>query len=378
MADSQRPIGLEGKPNPLLIPELADHCIEFLHDSPSALKACALVARSWTYAAQVHLFSVLCIRPTSSRRRWTRLRQILRSSPRFIRHIRQLRLDSQALSTETFSEICEFAFTHLEYACIRHPTSVQLVMGVAVRQLFRLPTLTRVKLVANFTEPSSFLQMWEYCCPSIRHVDLFCFDDSLDPVRPVPDRPCTAIMLESLNIRSITYLYNWFGHDLCPFNLSRLKVLSMSPREEYEEIVGLQIFAPALRTIEVLNFSLRASDPGLDLAALPNLVLLRMGGITRTRMERAVDTLSTIAPPSRVRKIVLHSSSLDEECCGQLEAALTSLPLDPLPTLEMEMDSIRGGPSADNLDQYFPRLSSMNLLRPVDGYHDWFENFGGI
>ncbi|TFK83499.1 hypothetical protein K466DRAFT_498372, partial [Polyporus arcularius HHB13444] len=39
--------------------EVADHIIDFLHDDIESLKACALVARSWTPSAHFHAFSTV-------------------------------------------------------------------------------------------------------------------------------------------------------------------------------------------------------------------------------------------------------------------------------------------------------------------------------
>ncbi|KAJ7605394.1 hypothetical protein DFH06DRAFT_1348768 [Mycena polygramma] len=45
--------------------ELIDETIDFLHDEPPALRACATVAKCWTPAAQLHLFSRLTAKSTA-------------------------------------------------------------------------------------------------------------------------------------------------------------------------------------------------------------------------------------------------------------------------------------------------------------------------
>ncbi|KAJ7463320.1 hypothetical protein FB451DRAFT_464683 [Mycena latifolia] len=358
--------------NTLQIQELLDQCIEFLRDSPSDLIACALVSRSWTFAAQLHLFREVQIKSISSPNLWPRLQETLRSSPHLIRHIRRLRFNSEAVSLTRVFEICEFPFTHLQHVSIRH-TNTPLPAGLPIPHLLSLPTLTHAKIVAQFSDPSSFLQLWERCSPKLRHIDLYCFQRSDLDALPIQTHRFPPVALESLKIRSIKYIGNWLANDLCPLDLSKLKVLSII--HGLEEVLQWPRFAPALRTLQALDFIPRVSTQRLDLSVFPNLLLIRLGGATGTEFKSSLDVLSMIAAPSRVQKIIIWNSYLDGACCEQLDAKFASLPVDPLPILELEISTIRGGPTVDTLVNFFPHIMSLNLLRHVEHRDNWFETW---
>ncbi|KAJ7433985.1 hypothetical protein FB451DRAFT_304984 [Mycena latifolia] len=365
---------MEERLNPFRIQELVDQCIEFLHDSPRDLRACALVSRSCASAAQAHIFRQISIRSTALDDLWPRLQRTLHISPHLVRHIHRLQLDSEALSIETFSAVCEFPFTHLRYACIYH-TNSDLPVGLALQQLLSLPTLRRVEIVATFPQPSTFRQIWDRCSPSIKHLELSCAVYPPEAVQSIAHPRSRSIAFESLKIGPIKYLSNWLLDDLCPLNLSRLRVLSIVPAHG-AEFWWLK-FAPTFQTLEVLDFtSWSASAGALDLSALPNLVLIRMGGMGGAAgqgLQTALVILSTIANPTRIRKIIIWHSWLDRGSCEQLDSKLVSLPVQHLPTLELEMALIGGGLKISNLEQSFPRLASRNLLSYIDGHDNWFE-----
>ncbi|KAJ7478544.1 hypothetical protein FB451DRAFT_1242208 [Mycena latifolia] len=365
---------LESRPHPFQIQELVEQCIGFLRDSPSDLKACALVARPWTSAAQGHIFREVVISAISSVDVWPRLQQILHSSPHLIHHIRRLQLDTEDLSSAALLAICKWPFSNLRYLSIYH------LPGLAIHQLLSLPSLTRVKLVSYFSTPSTFLQTWEGLSPKIRHLDLLCDRHPSSPRagRPIPARRSPPVRLESLKLGSVDYLSHWLTHDFCPLDVSGLKLLSIpSP---HGPLLQSEKFVAALQTLKVLDLSLWQSDGILNLSTLPNLRLLRLCTPLRGSVQRALDTLSTITTTSCIRQIILWRSSLDRGACDQLDSKLVSLPVQSLPVLELEMNSIVRGPTIDNLDQFFPRMASTNLLRHKEFQDDnsWFENIVGL
>ncbi|KAJ7675203.1 hypothetical protein B0H17DRAFT_1140404 [Mycena rosella] len=247
---------MEEIPNPLRIQELVHQCIDLLHDSPSDLQACALVSRSWASAAQANLFREVAFEYSSSMRRWSRLRDILRRSPHLIRHIHCLHLKALSGyldSIEAFPAICQFPFTHLHYASIvfhHNNGPVSHSVGIAIQQIISLPTLQRVCLRASFKPASSFLQIWEKASASIRHLELsYSGPYGMPEPVPVPSHPpLTSIALDSLRITSLENIKDWLMHPLCPLDISHLKVLSIDENDAE--------FVPALRTIEVLDFEI--------------------------------------------------------------------------------------------------------------------------
>ncbi|KAJ7478546.1 hypothetical protein FB451DRAFT_185211 [Mycena latifolia] len=363
------------RPSPLRIEELIEQCIEFLCDSPADLKACALVSRSWTSAAQGHLFKEIAIGGLFSAVSWPQLQQILRGSPYLIRHIRCLQLDTQGLPQESFSAICNLPFTHLRQVTIYHTSSTN-PFGLAIQQLLSLPSLTRAKLVAHFITPSRFLQIWERVSPSIRHLKLYCYRHPSSPrtPRPIPDSRSAPVALESLELPSLEYINDWLLHDLCPLDVSRLRFLSIA--SFHEPLLRSAKFAAAFRTLEVLDLSLGKSDAMVDISTLPNLSVLRLCAMHAPML---LNTVSTIPASSRIRHIFIWRSSFDRQWCDALDSKIISLPVERLPTLELGIDSILGGPTIDNLEQYFPQLASRNLLRhSTASSNTWFEDLSGM
>ncbi|KAJ7695381.1 hypothetical protein B0H17DRAFT_431512 [Mycena rosella] len=370
--------------NPLEVQELVDQCIDFLRDSPSDLKACACVSRSWVAAAQAHIFkevSLLLWSPTGSKsgpqsaeKSWARLRQVLTRSPHLIRHIHRLQLDSTAVSIEAFAAICEFPFTHLCYIFLRH-LSESFSLSIATQKLVSHPTLRHMKIVADLSEASSWI--WDRCSPNLRHLELSCLWRSFQPNNTVPSHPrSTPIVLESLKTDSLEFIDAWLMQEMCPFDMSHLKIVSA----EYgiDELLHHRKFFPALQKIKVLDFNPAADSP-VDLSTLTSLVLLRITVVEQYDWQMALDTLSTIVHPNRIRKIVISSTEyLPAECGLQLDSKLDSLPLHSLLTLELERNIFEGGLTISNASQYFPQMTSRQLLRITDREENWFENFAGV
>ncbi|KAJ7462998.1 hypothetical protein FB451DRAFT_1266540 [Mycena latifolia] len=346
--------------NALSIQELVEQCIEFLRDSVSDLQACALVSPSWTPAAQALIFKEVSTKPGSSQRSWARLHQTLYTSPHLIRYIHRLRLDSHALSDETFSAICEFPFTHLHYASLVYGGDMSLPVGLSIQQLLSLPAIKRVKLATSFTDPSIFLRIWDRCSSSLTHMELFCVQTSTQAMPPILQRFAGRVALESFSIVGVLNLMAWLMHDLCPLDVSHLKTLSTGMGMEADELLRSHKFAPALRTIEALDTFSQAG--AIDLSALPNLVLIRML-VQSTSWQSALDTLSTLPASSHVRKIVILATvDTIPSFCAQLDSKVISLAVRPLPVLELETPS-QAGASMESLDEYFPQLASRNLVR---------------
>jgi hypothetical protein len=110
--------------------------------------------------------------------------------------------------------------------------------------------------------------------------------------------------------------------------------------------VSWQDFAPVVRTIQVLDVAVHGilwqeDKWAIDLAAFPNLLLLRLS-LPQPVPRMALATLSTIIPTNRIRTIVISimsgTDTLDEVGCTQLAATLSTLPMTNSPTVEFEMD----------------------------------------
>ncbi|KAJ6517787.1 hypothetical protein DFH09DRAFT_1194755 [Mycena vulgaris] len=231
--------------------------------------------------------------------------------------------------------------------------------------------------MANVGDGSIFPLLWNRCSPSIKHLELSCWRDSRDNIQPIPHHRPPPIALQSLRIRSpLQWISHWLMHDLCPLDVSHLKVLSTI--HGYEEVLRRPNFAPARQTIEALDFVAETSRNVVDLSSLSSLSLIRVSSRTTGGWLVAIDSFSTIVARNRIQKIIIHSSFLNKSCCELLDFKLASLPMQPLPALELEMAGIFGGLRVDNLAECFPRMVSKNLLREIKGDEYWFENFYGM
>ncbi|KAJ7463038.1 hypothetical protein FB451DRAFT_1562430 [Mycena latifolia] len=297
------------------VQELVDQCIEFLNDSVPDLKACALVSRSWTSAAQNYIFREVSIKSRSSEGLWARLQQTLLIFPHLIRHIHRLHLHSHGLSPGAFVAICKLRFTHLRYAAVFHGKPVSLRVGMAIKNVFQSFPADSAEILEKHFRRESFR--------------------------------------------------DWLMHDLCPLDISHLKNVSTACR--HEDVLQRPTFAPALLC------------PGphtnvFDLSTLPNLALIRMSVGTSEGWHIALEILSTLPAASRVRKITINTSFLITGYrCAQLDSKLLSLPIHARPVLELE--GVPHGPSREYLKKSFSRMTSLKLLRHVPRDEHWFENF---
>ncbi|KAJ7697196.1 hypothetical protein B0H17DRAFT_1197595 [Mycena rosella] len=170
---------------------------------------------------------------------------------------------------------------------------------------------------------------------------------------------------------SVEYISEWLMHDLCPLDVSHLKVLSTNA---HVQVLRWEKFAPALQTIEALDFVIPWARTGIDLSSLPNLLLVRMSVTSEAGWQTALDALSTIAAPTSIRRLVIYRSFIGRVWCEQLDSQLACLPACTAPTVELEMDTISGALTVGDLNDCFPHMASRNLLRIVDRVDNWFED----
>ncbi|KAF7365173.1 hypothetical protein MVEN_00388800 [Mycena venus] len=173
-------------------------------------------------------------------------------------------------------------------------------------------------------------------------------------------------MLKSLRLRQIDNIGSWLNNPLCPFNFSRLAVLSV---HVHTSVLGWTRIAPALRTIEALELTMSDKAQGtINLSLFPNLLFLRMK--IDKNVPRALDTLSTFISSSRIRQIVVSMTMARSPGTGwQLDSKVASLPLQHTPTLGLEMSMLDYDRWAQA--RHFPQLHPQNLLFHADT--DWFE-----
>ncbi|KAJ6491927.1 hypothetical protein C8R45DRAFT_1095997 [Mycena sanguinolenta] len=356
--------------NPLCIPELVEASIYHLN-IPRDFAACALVSRLWVHAAQSRLFRA----PSISK--WHPFLNTLSSSRHLIPHIRHLRIHPEDVAT--LARICAVQFTHL------HSTMVilsgeYLPSGsvAALQQLFRLPSLRRVELHCFLNDEDEFARIWDHCSPSITDITLRCRAN--DPLlgidvgllRPITSSP-GGILLESLRMHSSQMLdYALMQQNSCPFNLSKLKFLSIGWRTH----VPWPHFSPAVQSIEGLDVVVNASAASLVLSDFPALTSLRISlpfWIPHERRLAMLDQLfSTLSPTNILQKIVIFPSNaavqMDGVLCTTLDAKLSSASMTPTLVVELEVERNL----YEGIWPFFPTLNARNSLGRTEGRVSWW------
>ncbi|KAF7352694.1 hypothetical protein MVEN_01235300 [Mycena venus] len=331
---------------PVISQELVDECLSHIVD-PVNLRACALVCRSWADTAQRALFTTISVSSVTSRKR---LEYALRASPHLVHYIQSLMLRQDIQMVEA---ICNLPFTHLQNVSVHHsgPLSIQSV--VPLQTLFSLPSLRRVELDCYFFAATAFIQIWNLCT-NIRHLRLRCVNHSGNSFQPTQRDSLASIALESLKLGHVKSIETWLNHDLCPFDLSRLTLLSV---DVYTSLFAWPRMAPALQTIETLDFTIDHkidTDPEvIDLSLFPSLMCLRMK-INMHHITQALDTLSTVTSASRIRQIIFRLRFRSSVACQQLDSKVASLPLQHPLTVGFE---------GHVEESHFPQLTSRNMLR---------------
>ncbi|KAK7043312.1 hypothetical protein R3P38DRAFT_3259313 [Favolaschia claudopus] len=350
--------------NPLEIQELLDECICLLHRSPSALLACALVARSWVNAAQANLFrNPLASTPefAFSNVRVLQFLQTLHSNPILARRVHELDLivTHRNVHPNTLDNIRTLEFTKLRRLYI---DLEEHIVTEAIKPLLSSPSLQylHVRTLDTFT---ALAAVWECCSPTIRHLDVVCREDTAE-VRPTAH----SIHLKSLALA----LPVW--DDMCPvqprsrllhpFDLSQLKAIGI------HEAVSVPWDSICAENIEILDVN-GVPDPEhsfgteMDLTVLPNLRILRIQlvGLIRVGMLDCLAPIILGAPHLHTLVLALVSE-YDNESKAQLavlESAL--LPLVSLACPVVEVAYWDDDFTEDDLKGVFPQLLSRDMLR---------------
>ncbi|KAJ7123286.1 hypothetical protein C8R43DRAFT_1135996 [Mycena crocata] len=115
--------------------------------------------------------------------------------------------------------------------------------------------------------------------------------------------------------RRFCSISNWLTPPGCPFHFSRLRLLSIRASLSF----GFQNPIGAPPALAVFDFALTGQLTPVDLSCFTNLTLVRT-------TQTGLDVLSTIGA-SNIRKILLHTLTLDVQSCAELDATLFGIPL---------------------------------------------------
>ncbi|KAF7366718.1 hypothetical protein MSAN_00929900 [Mycena sanguinolenta] len=374
----------------ILPQELVDECLSYLHyeyqstHQPNDLMACALVCKSWSLAAQRHLFKIVRLGTTRRRSHIRLLDRTLRASPHLIQHIHSLVLyrgplvkKKNSINIAAFEKICNISYTHLESVFfLDGEITFTLRYARALQRLLSLPTLCQVNLSGTFPDPAAFCAVWDRCSPTIKHLELHCRNHIQHDLHPTASHSSASVALRSLklNIYSFNGVDEWLNHDLCPFDFSQLAVLSVTNPTLLG--IGRSRMIPALQTIRALEFNIGMffdENQLIDLSLFSNLQFLRISFYCHPHLTAiALDTLSTLVISSAIRHIVMSfwPTNIDahwQAVYDQFDSKIDGLQLQHLLSVGLEMDV----QDYTCMAEFFPRLHSRNLLCRSDS--GWFE-----
>ncbi|KAJ7840152.1 hypothetical protein B0H13DRAFT_2101220 [Mycena leptocephala] len=321
---------MRSPPRPLDIPELIEACLGFLNSSD--LAACALVNRSWRYAAQPYFFRYITLGHTN--RKFGEFLDILLISPHISSFIVRLTLLVSYLSPDYAATFVQFHFPNLHTLRILAWDQFELSRTVAdgIQQLLSLPGLLSVTVMFMPDCPCLFQHIWARA--NIRHVCLSSLSSpSADAELWAPDPIRTAISLESLYLTNSMGVPRALTVGHTPIDLTNLKALYLDSTKT--EILRAPIFAAtAAPSIQLLKVDAGPGlvDGAIDLSAYSRLESF---SLFRPTVRVVLDTLSTIPRENCVREIVIFKSDIFEEGRRQIKRHIATLPLFCLQTMEI-------------------------------------------
>ncbi|KAJ7131329.1 hypothetical protein C8R44DRAFT_774671 [Mycena epipterygia] len=360
--------------SPLALQELIDYCIDFLFASAADLKACALVSRSWTQTAQMHLFNHIVLGSPGytygetrllalTRARCGRLFEAFASSPRLVGSIESLQIYLDTVPIDVLTTISQLPFIHLRRIVVSGNWADQDII-LAIQELFSVGTLSELSISGNFYSLSQFRMLLAHCSTNITDVAL-CSIRITPAIHPLvglhpSDR---RIVLNSLDLWWSGGIHDWLNSDDCPFDFSNLKRLRLN---ENTSLLHWPVFASCIPRIEHLQFqSHPISDSALiDLAPFTNLKSIEIYMEYKDDISPALATLSTMAPANQIHTIRLrlpHASIPNAALGAEIDTQLVALPMPLLNAVELVYSSpLHGLPAvAENL----PLLNARKLVR---------------
>jgi hypothetical protein len=159
-----------------LPPELTEHIINYLHDSPEDLRSCALVCKAWLAHSRSHLFYKIAIHPAPILPSCRRLQHAIQQSPHVALCVRELSFspgksfpeeleDSERVELSTILPQIFRSFTRLRKLVLFDLLWDELVSDVkkSLQDILSLPSLVHFfAWHATFSSPESFLDLLHY------------------------------------------------------------------------------------------------------------------------------------------------------------------------------------------------------------------------
>jgi hypothetical protein len=159
--------------SPRLPPELIEHIIDYLHDSPEDLRSCARVCKAWLAPSRFHLFYKITLYSTPILPSCGRLHRAIQQSSHIALCVRELSFEAKRTGRfllQADSDDAELvlntilpqifrSFTKLRKLTLHYLVWDQLVSGVkeSLQDILALPSLVHFNAFVRFSSLESFL-----------------------------------------------------------------------------------------------------------------------------------------------------------------------------------------------------------------------------
>jgi hypothetical protein len=175
---------------PHLLPELIDHIIDYLHDSPADLRTGALVCKAWLAPCRSHLFRSISIDPWCGYSFCCSLYAAIQQSPQIAIHVRELccsygniffhigqswPYENGTILPQLLHSFTELRKLKIAFICWTHfPPDIRK----SFRDILALPSLVHFQIVdVAFFKPEHFMSLLR---PHLKRLSVCCSDGPSD------------------------------------------------------------------------------------------------------------------------------------------------------------------------------------------------------
>jgi hypothetical protein len=239
----------------LAIPELRDHTIDLLCESPVDLLACSLVSKAWVWRAQFHLFREITLMPPNDTKLLRLLTKRLEASPHLAHHIRHLK---SSLNIHLLRGVMGMLLPMLEEISLlctktQHEGHADIETKLLVQSLLCLPTIRRVVLEGWFSSISVIHTYFDDCIQGIRSLellDVYAPDSDPDPTLASAFAPSKVQLSHVTFPRDCQALDKWITGPQSPFGFCYLQSVHMVV-ERWQTF--RKVLSPSLQSIQYLK-----------------------------------------------------------------------------------------------------------------------------
>ncbi|KAJ6483236.1 hypothetical protein C8R45DRAFT_1000926 [Mycena sanguinolenta] len=346
------------------VQELVDLVIDCLASSPSDLYTTALVATSWVFRSQYHIFHD--VQFDFARAVDNGLVETRRVSSPFESIVRRALLQLNYFHLELF---CDLTWVNLEEITIMAESdnvdeSTQQSCVPLVQKILGRQSLRRVHVSGGFNNTNTLTKYFETCSTQVQRLLLSARMPSRgkSPKAPDEDASCTGkIDLSHMGVSPSCY--KWITSPQCPFSISRITSVdvwaSEWPRFERE-------LAPRLSCVRSLTLLDLAGSP-VDVSTFAALHVLHVWiNAISTGIPQLITTLSRLHANNNLRRLTLSfwdNTFRHAEKLIQFDHAITTLStVESLTRVEICSTPWLIARELETVRPLFPNLAANGLL----------------